>query len=235
MTKEGRVISKYIFELRYAPIYTILDKRGYFAENLSMALNTQDADFTAHRIDLYNSDRKIWAFLSATNCGFASINPGSRTFFQDHTALFLKKLFSLGEFSLREILRIGVRSTHVAEFKGTFEELKDSFRSNFIDLKKPAQEIFGAHISDVGLPLNFRSSDINFNTSSGPMERSQLANFFPDVKPDLLPQISLYLDLDYFKDTPARLQLDDIIGDVKKYSELAWTKFTTLKNLIFGQ
>lgn len=238
MTKQGRIISKYIFEIRYEPVYFFLDKRGFFADNLSDALKTDIASFASERIDLYTKDKKTWAFVSPTNCGFASVNPDTKTFFQDHAGIFLKRLFTLEGFPPQKILRLGIRSTYAAEFTGTFEQLKDSYRSHFIDLKKSVQDIFGTQISDVGLPLTFRSSDINFNTSSGPMESDQLAQFFTDVKPDLLPKISLYFDIDYFnekiKASQPSFEVSEIIEYIRKYSELAWMKFSTLRDLLFG-
>ncbi len=230
--KDIKVLSEHIFELRYKVLAQILDIRGILAENMRELMNFVHWRITENRIELRDSDEqnKESGFISYKNCGYVILRPDTRNFFQDKAIKFLKNLLSIDGFILNPITRIGVRSTFIIPYEGSFDSLcKIIYEKFYVD--KNINQLFNAEIVDVGASLNFKSKIGFYNTTTGPMKKDQMKQFLK--KHDDLPEISLFFDIDYFKNDLGKINENEIYNLIKRYSTRSWEIMDNIKPLIF--
>ena len=65
------------------------------------------------------------------------------------------------------------------------------------------------------------------------MKSKQLKNFFDNR--DDLPEVSFYYDIDYWKMPDIVLNEREIIRQVKRFSDLAWDRFSTTSKVVLGE
>lgn len=185
---------KYIIEIRWKPSALMLDKRGAVATEL------MDSFFhkwliSANQINL-SSDKNpdVTASLSYRNLSVVSETPNDVNFFVSTAESFIKK--SWPHFPNDKLTRIGVRSL-VYSPSEDFPTLLKDYKSALLKLDDSKFRLFGGDLIDIGLPLNFKKDDINFNVVTGPMKREQARGFY--AKDEGLPGVGIFIDVDYFQ------------------------------------
>ena len=228
------VINEHILEVRYKANPKILDFRGTWAEGISGHMGFKHWRIVENRVDAYNDDSSLHAFVGFKSAGFVAKDTETKNFFSDKAVKFFKYLFSLDGFG-KDIhtTRIGVRSRFAQEYNDTFEGLVAKYSENYLALTDKARKEINAELIDIGGPLNFKDADGNFNTMSGPMQTEQLQAYFNNRKN--LPEVSFYYDIDYWITPDKVLNGKEIINKVKTFSFLAWDRFSTTSKLILAE
>lgn len=227
-------LNRQIVEVRYKPNPKILDYRGTWAEGISEHLNLERWEIIENRVDVYNEDMSLHAFVSFKNAGFTAKNSQTRNFFSDKALRFFKYLYSLDGFETNlHIKRIGVRSRFCREYQGDFGELRDKYTNNYLSLSEGAKETINAKLVDIGGPLNFEDRLGNFNTMSGPMKKEQIERFF-ETDEDI-PSVGLYFDVDYWVRPDSVLNEREVLTKIRQFAESTWERFTALSKIIIGE
>lgn len=232
MAKE---LNELIFEIRYKPNSKILDYRGTWAEIIAEHMNLPEWQIVENRIDIYDKVSKTHAFVGFRNLGFACVNSSGHNYFYEQTAKFFRHISKQQGFEKEPFLeRIGVRSKFCYCYENTFDNLLTNFVTRYYNLTSEAQKIVKAKIVDIGAPLNFEDENGYFNTLCGPMKKNQIREFMTNLNESDLPEISLYYDIDYFKNPSQKMSIDNIVNLIKKFSEISWERYSQIKNLIIG-
>jgi len=90
------------------------------------------------------------------------------------------------------VARYGLRSTWLQEFKGTFDELLKTYKQRIFSSQGLAEKAF-----DVGAVFDYHGKDGHkLSVTTGPMQIEQLTSQFLVFKPESLPSVFLYVDVD---------------------------------------
>ena len=194
-------VSEYVFEIRYEANPVVLDMRGGWADTLRSYMQYKHWQILENRVEVKSHDELEKCFLTPGNAGYILLDTADTDKFTTQASRYLRKLMSLPGFGQQVyISRIGVRLRTCVEMHVKFSQLVSSFASSYIQLTPKAEEAINATLVDVGAPLNFKDALGNFNTSSGPMERDQIVQFFQRPNPERVayPDVGLFYDIDYF-------------------------------------
>jgi len=129
---------------------------------------------------------------------------------------------------------LGVRSRFAVPSQQSFDQLLNQFETKALSVREAAFTAFDAKLIDIGAPINFETKFGKINTNSGPMEREQLTRYFNFEKKDDLPEVSLYLEFDYWLRPTDPLSVKDVIALIKLYSDENWQWHLRLRSLILG-
>ena len=229
------MISEHVLEVRYKPNAKILDYRGTWAEGISKEMELDQWGIVENRVDVYNKDKTILAFVGYKNAGFVVHDAQTKNYFSDKAVKFFKYLFSLEGFGKElHVNRIGVRSRFAKKYDGPFEELVQKYEQNYLTLNPEAAKVIDAELVDIGGPLNFKDKAGNFNTMSGPMESKQLVRFF-DRDSDTLPEVSLFFDIDYWIKPDEIMAERHVLNKVKTFAEASWERFEDICHIVIGE
>lgn len=228
-------INEHVFEIRYKPNPKILDYRGTWAEMVSEHMQLSQWRILENRIDVYDKVNKNHAFVGFSSSGFLCNDSPTKNYFYDQAIKLFSFISRLDGFEAEPIVeRIGIRSKFCTLFEKGFEELKNQFASKYICLSTEAEKAMNAKLVDIGAPLNFADKLGNFNTMTGPMEKSQIAQFFYGRKEAEVPEIGLYFDIDYFLKPNKKMKSDEITKLIREFAESSWDKHEKVRNLILG-
>jgi len=195
-TDSRHVISRHVVEIRFKPDGRLLDRRGQIGEVLVDGDNIFETWAIANRIDLTSKDNShIRAFFSHRNLGLTSFHPNDIEFFKEQTGKFIRSAWN--ELNNRPIHRVGIRSTFLIEIED-FDEAVKGYIRKFLNLDDDDLKQIGGQLVDVGFPLHFSDGDNRFNVSTGPMKARQAQQYISEISADNFPDVSLYLDFDYF-------------------------------------
>jgi len=214
--------------MRFKPNAKILDYLGEWTEYLVNEMNLPDWNIDINRLNLY--DKKNQAFLGFKNCGFVSISPDTRNYFEDQASKFLRAIFKLEEFKPLPVTRMGVRSAFLMSYAGNFESIFQKYKDKVIKPTDKALEALNGQLIDLGVPLNFKDGEAYFNTMTGPMTSLQIKRFFPTI--ESTPDVGLFFEIDYFKENIGNEQLEQLIGLLKTFAHKSWQKMDSLVKLV---
>jgi hypothetical protein len=203
---------KHLMELRYAPLPSIMDKRGAIADALMDDL-FDNWSINKNRADLFSKENKnIGCFLSYANLGLGSETPNSSALFVEKSKELIKKAWSFTH--PRSYLRFGVRTLFYIPEEKPFASLVNLYRENFLSLSDSQLASFDGKLIDLGFPLNFVAKDkkSKFNVVSGAMRKEQALDFFNNK--DLLSDVGIFIDVDYFVE-----QAPDVFKQQRHYFE----------------
>jgi len=231
----SKVINEHVFELRYKPNSKVLDYRGTWAELISEHMQLSQWRILENRIDVYDNINKNHAFVGFSSSGFLCHDTPTKNYFYDQAIKLFNFIAKLDGFEKEPFVeRIGVRSKFCTPFEQGFEELKNRFASKYITLSTEAENALNAKLIDMGAPLNFVDKLGNFNTMAGPMEKAQIVQFFYGKKETEVPEIGLFLDVDYFLKPKRKMNAGEITKSIKEFAESSWDKHEKIKKLILG-
>ena len=234
-TPDTPTISEHILEIRYAPNPKILDYRGTWAEMVSQLMGLKEWRITENRIDVFEIDESRRAFVSFKNAGVVIHNSPTQNYFPDQTNKLLRFLLEQKSFgNPLFVIRLGVRSRFATTFAGSFKELLERYSTRFFTLTLEAKNAFNAEIIDIGFPLNFSTNLGKINTNSGPMEKDQLEKIFRFEEKENLPDVALYVDLDYWIRPEKLLEGKDILKIIRTFAEEIWDTHERVRTLILG-
>ena len=191
-------VKKFLFELRFDPLPTILDKRGEIA-NLLLKPPFTTWNIGANRIDISSKDnRSIGMFVTYHNFGLAAESPNDEKTFSDETKRLIKELWTI--IPPTRYVRMGIRINTYIPSKKNFQNLFTRFKDKFLATDNFDLTKFGGELVDVGVPLNFESNldNTKFNVSMGAMRKDQALQFFTTEK--TLAKTGFFVDIDYFCD-----------------------------------
>jgi len=226
-------LSEHILEIRIKPNPSFLDYRGEYAQTIKKLMGLQNWQINSNRIDIFDEENTIRAFLSFKNLGFVMKNSVNKNYFADQSIKFVKYVLSNKPFETPiHVMRLGVRSRFVHGVDINFSDLLSMYMKTYVNLSDKAKEIINAKIIDFGSPINFETPYGKINSLVGPMEKTQLQEFFPSVKD--VPNVALYVDLDYWKVYDRQLKTEEITSAIKQYSGESWDIDNQLFKLITG-
>lgn len=231
--KISPVRNEVIFEIRFKPNSKILDRRGQWAEAISAHLKLPHWQIVENRVDIYDDDETIHAFVGFRNGGLTALDVPNGDYFPNYASNFLSFVFGLQDFGDPILVeRIGVRFKFCTAFSGSFDELKDRFAKRYITLTEQAINAIGndAKLIDIGGPLNFVDSVGNFNTMSGPMPKKQFPNFF--TRKEGFPEVGLFYDIDYWLRPNKEINSKKIIEHIGELSHAAWDRHSRIRDLL---
>lgn len=221
-------ISEHILEIRYKPNPQFLDYRGTFSEAVAQLLGLNHWRIDENRVDVFNDNKTTKGFVSYNNFGLVIQDSYDKNYFPNQANKLIKYVLSQKPFANPIVVnRIGVRARFAFEAKLEFQALLDKFRSRYYTLSDKVGEIFNGEPIDAGLFLNFKSKLGMINTQSGPMNKKQLSAYFPDASVEL-PEVSYYLDLDYWKEPKQEISNDAITSTVKDFSFTSWDQIYSI-------
>lgn len=232
--EEPLKINEQIVEIRYKPNPKILDYRGTWAEMVSKRMLLPHWNIDTNRIDVYDDDQTVRAFVSFRNFGVVMRNNTSSDYFADQANKLTRFLFDQEAFGSKvQIERIGIRSRFAVEYIGDFKDLVNRYLERYINLSGEAKSIYeGSTIIDIGVPIIFSTQLGKINTNTGPMEEKQLREYFPDHKD--IPSQAIFIDIDYWQAPAKEMEKMEVVQKVKSYSTEIWSiynKFITLMSV----
>lgn len=227
-------LNEHVLEVRYKPNPKVLDNRGSWAEVISDFMDLPTWRIVENRIDIYDEKNGDRAFVGFRNAGFVVHNTPTKNYFPDKAVKFFRYLFTLKDFPKTPYVeRIGVRSKFCKEYKGSFDQLREKYTSNYLSLTEKAKNIINSKLIDIGGPLNFADKYGNFNTMSGPMTDEQLPQFFK--KPEDVPAVGLYFDIDYWLRPKKQVGEQEIVKNIRQFANSAWERFESISKLILEE
>lgn len=231
VNEKPKTISEHVMEVRYTPNPKLLDYVGAFADKLKELMGVYEWRTTSNRVDVYDKDNNLRVFVSFKNAGIIFLDADTKNIFPGQATKLLNFLFKQDSFGKKVfITRVGVRARFATGFQGTFDELLQHFKNRYFDLSAGATGIFAGNITDIGGPINFETKIGKLNTSAGPMKVQQLQEFFPNHPS--VPEVGLYVDLDYWKRPETEFAVRDVISLIKKYSDEMWSIHENIRKLI---
>jgi len=99
-------------------------------------------------------------------------------------------------------------------------------------LSDRAKKIINAKLVDLAGPWNFADDLGNFNTQSGPMVKTQIAQFFNDEIVTQLPDVGLFFDIDYSVKPRKSMREDEVVKLVGGFAERAWKRNEDFKKIV---
>lgn len=241
------ILGRNIYEFRYDPIISFYDWKGTLAEHLIKEMGFEGFKVARNRIDLVNPDEQNFlVFVSTHNAGLIFENNTDKELIKKKINDFLSALDKFDKFKPKKIARIGARWNLLLHKRNTsFKQIKDTFENYIVQLNKSPYKDFKKDLVDIGLSLDFKGEEYNYNIIHGPMEQRQaLSQFFTNklvyfdnfgnVKNEI-PKHGFFFDIDVFK-----IELGEI--DIKKVKELSKQfintgkdKFDSLSTDFFNQ
>lgn len=224
--------SEHLFEIRYKPNARILDKRGYWAEELCEHMRLPHWKINPNRLDVFDETTRQRGFVSFTNAGYQCENGPTHTFFADKAVKYFKFVLELEAFPNPLFIdRIGVRQKFITPYLGTFDHLVHKFSERYLKLTDPALAAIDAKLIDIGAPLNFADKHGNFNTLCGPMPKAQSDELMSNDTAEL-PEIGLFFDIDYWIRPRKQWSGNDILKAIRTFAIEGWRRHDQVKNLI---
>ncbi len=229
------VVSQHVLEIRYKPDSKILDHRGDLADSISRNLDLSEWRITQNRVDIHNKDVSTRVFVSFRNAGVVIQNPSDSIVFPNLASKFVNHISSQKPFKKKlPLRRIGVRSRFGFSSEIGFADLLSRYLRQFVDVRPEIIDSIGADLIDVGVPLNFEASNGNINTHSGPMKREQLSTFFQFHPKNRLPEVSLYIEFDYWIRPEKLTTFLEIASIIRDYSASNWQYAENIRDIVMG-
>ena len=229
------VTNEHILEIRYKPNPKILDHRGTWADTISSHMDLRHWRVIENRVDLFSEQQREHVFVGFRNAGFTASDTPTKNFFPDKATKLFRFLLELDGFGpALHVERFGVRSRFCTRFEGSFEELMQRVATKYLALTGQAKEAVGknAKLIDIASPLNFVDKVGNFNTTSGPMLKTQLAEHFR--KDSGFPEVGLFYDIDYFLRPNREMSDKEILSTISSFAEAGWERHDRVCALIVG-
>jgi len=189
-----------------------------------------------NRVDVFNEDRTFRGFVGFRNAGLGILDSPNREYFADQAIKLIRFIIKLDGFGDPVVVeRLGVRSKFCDPFKGSFDELRDRFASEYITITDRAKEAIGidSRLVDIGAPLNMADRLGNFNTVSGPMLKAQFPTFF--TKDEIFPDVGLFYDIDYWIKPEREIPGREILVSIKDFSFASWDRHDRIRALLITE
>jgi|GEM_PF-1060163 len=227
-------INSLVFELRYKPDPTLVDRRGTLVRDLSKCLDLPRWLIDTNKVEISSDDKREMVIVSFKNLWYNILDAETPKAFQEKARKLLEivaKKYSAFEDATAEF--VGIRSTFCTEFAGTLESLVTRFESRCVNITPAVRAIIDGTLVDIGAPMNFKDSLGDFNIKSGPMGENQIREFFP--KHTVVPDVGFFLDIDYLLRRDDKIDVKRLCDRIQKCSDAAWGKNREFAELILGR
>lgn len=241
------ILGRNIFEVRYDPIVSFFDWKGSLTEHLIKEIGFEGFKVAQNRIDLTNPDEQDFLiFVSTHNAGLILENNNDSEIIKQKIDSFLSALEKFDKFNPKRIARLGVRwSLLLHKRNTTFVQIKETFENHIVQLNKSPYQKFTEDLVDIGLPLNFKGEEYNYNIMHGPMEREQALRqsftnklvYFDnsgEAKKNI-PKHGLFFDIDVFKVGLEEINISEIKRLSKQFIDVGKGKFDSISADFFNQ
>lgn len=190
------VRTKHIFEIRFTPWGDIVDHRGKTARSIAEQSIFKIWEIKNNRINFkVEDDEYISATLSFSNLALDAETPKTDADFIEQADRFLAAAWSM--FPTDKITRIGLRTRFLNEVSDLDGALR-GYRKNFLKLSDEELKSLGGELVDVGFPLTFKDGEQKIAVNSGPFSKAEAEQAYRNS--DDLPEASIFVDVDCFKD-----------------------------------
>lgn len=214
MTEDLRIFSKQVFQIRFKENTTLMDFRGLWTKSIVEKMNFVDWRIDPTVISVFNQKSQTAFFLSYKDLGGVVIGSDLKGKITELASDYLEILFQLDRFSIKEVSRIGVRCQYLVTSNKSFKELHDSYNAILLPNWQQLEGEMEARLNDTGITLEFTGKSMSYKIQLGPMLKKQVLEFIPDARPQDIPEVALYIDID------------------SKKSNIAHTDKNTMKSLI---
>ncbi len=180
---------KFVVELRFLPKPQFIDIRGQVAaamasEKFNEWLVSKD------RVDVSGEDGLI--FASYTNLGFITLDKENLELCIERLDEALKLLGDLPP------LRWGVRIYTISQSNKKFATMVKDYQDGLLQFKPKDFSKINGTLEDIGISYVFKSDKNKYHLTTGPMEKKQAMQFFPN---DNLPERGIFIDLDIYRES----------------------------------
>jgi len=198
------------------PNPAFLDYRGKVVNEMKEKLGLSEWNIADNIVKAYNSDKTEKAFCAYNRIGYSLLNPETNNLFSDKFNKHIRGLVS-NEYFENEftIKRIGVRLRTMKQTELSLKDLVLKFKNiilheKFVDGINDCQDY-----EDIGFNINLKDEVGFYNIGFGPMEKKQAREFFKEVNENLIPEVGIFFDVDYFVKEDFNLKDHKIFGLVK--------------------
>jgi len=233
-------ICEQVFEIRYKPDPTILDRRGTIAEIISSNMKLEHWKILENRVDAYSELSSDRAFVGFKNAGFVTRDAPSKNYFSERVAHFMKCLYENNFFAeIMDVKRVGLLSRYCRPSKEDFSDLIRKY-NKYLSLSEKANNVIlsknQARLVDIGGPLNFEDNIGKFNTMSGPMKEDQIQQFFKDLED--APKVGLYYQIDYWDCPPEKKQAmkrSEVLKKINTFAQSGRERYEDFVGIVLGK
>ena len=241
MSKEKlSILGRNIFEVRYDPIISFFDWKGALAEHLIEEMGFEGFKISQDRIDLTNPDEQDFLiFVTIHSAGLVLENNNDSEIIKERIDNFLSALEKFNKFSPKKIVRIGARWNLLSPIRNTnFSQIKKTFTDHIVQLNKSPYGEYIEDLIDIGLPLNFKGKEYNYNILHGPMKQEQALSLYFNNKivyfdnlgnpKNIIPKQGFFFDIDVFKTELGEINMDKIKEISKQFVDTGKKKFNLI-------
>lgn len=227
------------FQLNFKPNPRIMSHFGDLAADLCSGLDFVHWRVSPTRLDVHNEGDTRHVFITHNVFAYLSKNVDDPDAYHKCASSVLTRLLDFSVFEKSPyVARIGVRPRFLTKFSGSFEQLRDRVKDRYVNITKKALEAISTagttSLTDIGAPLYFKDQHGDFNTHCGPMKPDQSGQFFPDFKPEELPDVALYFDNDYYITPDREMSASEIAKKIGEFLSTAWSRHQQVRKLIVG-
>ena len=180
---------KYVSEIRFIPRPDFLDMMGKMANALVNSSFT-NWKISQNRVEVTNKDSLF--FVTYSSLGFVTVKKDEMKDCMERLSIALNILGDLPP------TRWGVRIYTIASSNKQFPKLLDEYKKELLNFKPSDFSKIGGELKDVGVSYVFQRDAQKYHIQTGPMEKEQAKDFFPDAK---LTKRGIFVDLDIYKDS----------------------------------
>jgi len=233
---QSQMLSDFVLEIRYHAIGRFLDRQGSWADDISGALKLPIWTLNREILEAHSDTLGEKAFVGLKRSGFHCIDAAAQNYFIDRGSKLLHAIFSLDSFpSILQVERIGVRSRFFYGFDGDFAELRTRYCQRFLVLSQAATDAISGEFVDIGGHLDFKDSDGNFNTMSGPMRAEQAREILQRPRDSSIPEVGLFYDIDYWKQSLGEQHMDQLLTFLSRTATAAWERAERIRKLVLAE
>lgn len=229
---DTNVISKFVFELRFTPKPSIIDKRGQITEFLRQ-IGYKKWQIDKNSIQLTHTDiANLLVVVSYKSIGMEYTGDLER--FLRHFHNFITQIASF--IPAEDYRRLGFRSLNYIKTSLSFEESLRLLHSKVLSSEKSLTDNIGKKLIDSTFSLNFQDEDRYINLNLGIMNDVEAHNKL-DISNDIeLDEVGLVIDIDMFikatDEENLSLRFRDLKKTVGEFAINTKSKVTTLSELI---
>jgi len=194
------VIWKAIWEIRYPPAFTLVDKKGEIATRLQRMPDMKQWRISDTEVAFTNGTNTMSLIVALGRTAVVMEGPRRYGDFCDPAAdLSIEMLNTL---SVQRIGRLGLRLIQIAERKN-FKALLAKMREQLYTLEAGDWDIIGGYPQGMAVSLTLDLAENRANFILAPMEKEQLTSFFESKQVSAeLPSAGLLLDFDLYRTEP---------------------------------
>ncbi len=187
-------------------------------------------------VEVYSEDKKIKVSITHERMGISINDDDNMNTISKSISSMHQIISSMSCMSETKIRRIGIRTRSCFEYRDTFHNLFNKFRSNYMNISEPLANAFDFKIYDIGYPLNYQKDDVFMHTNSGPMQKAQIIEYFSEYYADTsVPEVGIYTDVDVFEVYEKMIKKVDYEKKIQEFMTVANDRKIQMYKMIVGE